>query len=43
MNILARWAKICEGLLMSNFEVIWGSACKDGDTVKKSLQDPTLI
>lgn len=35
MNILASRAKICEGLLTSNFEVIWGAACKDGYACEK--------
>lgn len=35
MNILASRANICEGLLMSDFEVIWGSACKGGYTCEK--------
>lgn len=35
MNILASRAKICEGLSVSNFKVIWASACKDGYTCEK--------
>jgi len=43
MNVLSR-AKIYEGLPMSNFEGIWGSACKDGYSCEKNcLQDPTLV
>lgn len=35
MNILTSTDKVCEGLFMSNFEVVWRSAHKDIYTCKK--------